>query len=428
MSNEPQVSLQNGIAISDSDCDVAVVGSGLAGLIAAWASAKQAHRVIQISPASSEPDGRTTALLEDSVSYLKELDLWTDLEPMAFPLKTMRIIDATDRLVRAPQVDFRSHEVGLEAFGYNIENRRFADQLSEKLIRLPNYRKIDCGLEKLDLTVENTAQLRLLNGDLLTARTVIGADGRNSPVRESLGIDKRQWQYPQMALVGNFRHSLPHHDISTEFHTKTGPFTLVPLGSNRSSLVCVVDPTQAAQLQDMDNIEINLLMEERMGSILGKVTMERPLKGFPLSGMVASRFGEGPVMLAGEAAHVFPPIGAQGLNLGLRDVREAIRQLERSLTGKADTSNVGGSYSRSRAADINTRTASVDLLNRSLLSDLLPVQMVRSAGLYSLGALSPLRRLMMREGVAPGMAMRSLSHSMAKRPTIKPLARLKSGR
>jgi 2-octaprenyl-6-methoxyphenol hydroxylase len=251
---------------------------------------------------------------------------------------------------------------------------------------------------------------------------VIGADGRNSPVRESLEIETRQWRYPQIALVGNFNHTLPHHDISTEFHTETGPFTLVPLGTNRSSLVCVVDPAQAERLKAMHKNDLNQLLEERMGSILGKVRLERALRGFPLSGMVAKRFGEGPVMLVGEAAHVFPPIGAQGLNLGLRDIREAIRLVGEGLAGRSALSSLGNTYSRARTTDINTRTASVDLLNRSLLSNLLPVQLARSAGLYTLGSLSPLRRLIMREGVAPGLATRSLPLSLSERPGANPIA------
>lgn len=406
----------------NADCEVAIIGSGLAGLIAAWAAASAGWTVTQIAPAIGEPDGRTTALLEDSVAYLKALDLWDDIEPTAYPLKTMRIIDATNRLIRAPQVDFRSSEVGLEAFGYNIENRKFAEQLCEKLLNLPNYTKLECGLDRLDRPEARAVTLHLSNSVSVTTRTVIGADGRNSPVRESLEIETRQWRYPQIALVGNFNHTLPHHDISTEFHTETGPFTLVPLGTNRSSLVCVVDPAQAERLKAMHKNDLNQLLEERMGSILGKVRLERALRGFPLSGMVAKRFGEGPVMLVGEAAHVFPPIGAQGLNLGLRDIREAIRLVGEGLAGRLALTSLGNTYSRARTTDINTRTASVDLLNRSLLSNLLPVQLARSAGLYTLGSLSPLRRLMMREGVAPGLASRSLPLSLSERPGANPIA------
>lgn len=413
--------------ISAKTHDVAVIGSGLAGLIAAWACRQSGLEVVQISPAMAEPDGRTTALLQDSIDYLDQLDLWKNLKAEAFPLKTMRIIDATNRLIRAPQVDFRCQEVDLEAFGYNIENKRLAEQISAGLADLAGYHRIEDTLSDLEIEADGDVSLKTTSGIVVRAKTVIGADGRNSPVRQHLDIDVRQWQYPQIALVGNFSHTLPHNDVSTEFHTETGPFTLVPLGQNRSSLVCVVDPAQAERLQAMEPGKLNRLLEERMQSVLGKITLESPLKGFPLSGMVAKRFGKGPVILAGEAAHIFPPIGAQGLNLGLRDIREAVTLICRAIeadrrdpSAKTATAAIGDKYHAARNSDINTRTASVDLLNRSLLSGFLPVQLVRSAGLYTLGALSPLRRLMMREGVAPGMAARSIKTRFEKR--LRPAA------
>ncbi len=408
--------------IQATTCDVAIIGSGLAGLIAAWACRQSGLDVVQISPALGEPDGRTTALLQDSIDYLDQLNLWENMKAEAFPLKTMRIIDATNRLIRAPQVDFVCQEVDLEAFGYNIENRRLAERISADLTGLQGYSRIEDTLDGLQVEDGGGVVLQTTSGKTVRAKTVIGADGRNSPVRQHLDIDVRQWQYPQIALVGNFSHTLPHNDVSTEFHTETGPFTLVPLGQNRSSLVCVVAPAQAERLQAMDSAALNLILEERMQSVLGKVILESPLKGFPLSGMVAKRFGKGPIVLVGEAAHIFPPIGAQGLNLGLRDIREAVTQISRAISadaknpsGNPATGRIGENYHSARSSDINTRTASVDLLNRSLLSGFLAVQMVRSAGLYTLGSLSPLRRLMMREGVAPGMAARSFRSRIDKK-------------
>lgn len=403
--------------------DLAVVGAGLSGLLAAWAGVRAGMNVVQIAPVAAEPDGRTTALLADSIAYLRDLGLWDDVSDDAFALKTMRIIDATDRLIRAPQVDFVAGEIGLEAFGYNIENRKLASLLQQRLDAEDRYRHVTQALTDLQIRDEGDAEIITTSGEHFRACAVIAADGRESSVRSALNIGERKWQYPQTALVGNFTHTLPHHDISTEFHTPTGPFTLVPLGPNRSSLVWVVEPSRGESLRKADRAELNALLESRMNSILGKVSLESDLKGFPLSAMVASVFGKGPVALVGEAAHVFPPIGAQGLNLGLRDVREAVEHA-RSAMNADRIADFGTGYNRARRADILARTTSVDLLNRSLLSDFVPVQAIRSLGLYTLGTLAPLRRLMMREGVAPGLGFQSLGKHL--RDTLRQQTPLKS--
>lgn len=397
--------------------DAAIVGSGIVGLSAALGAAQRNLQTVLIAPEKGEPDGKTSALLGESVDILKSLDVGEDIRPISFPLKTMRIIDGTRRLIRAPQTDFTASEIGLEAFGYNIENRLLATVLEQHISRFAN---IDRQLASL-ATIETgnisgetgPARLTTSDGITITADLVIAADGRNSMVRKSLAIGEHTWKYPQTALVANFAHTLPHHDISTEFHTETGPFALVPLGYNRSSLVCVVDDAGAQKLPALEGDALNLEMERRMHSILGKVSLESRLKGFPLSGMVAKHFSSGPVMLAGEAAHAFPPIGAQGLNLGLRDIKAALDLL--SSHGTITSQAIAERYGRMRTGDILSRTASVDLLNRSLLTGFLPVQAGRSLGLYAMNTVGPLRRLMMREGMAPGSSRQNPFEAVASR-------------
>jgi 2-octaprenyl-6-methoxyphenol hydroxylase len=248
--------------------------------------------------------------------------------------------------------------------------------------------------------------LTLATSETIGARLVIGADGRASKVRQSAAIDVRKTDYPQTALVMNFAHDLPHRNTSTEFHTETGPFTFVPLGDRRSSLVWVVRPEQAADLIDMTDEALNRRIEERMGSMLGKVRIETRPQAWPLTAQTATIFGNGRSVLIGEAAHVFPPIGAQGLNLSLRDIQTAVDLAVKSRTA-GQPLQIGDTYHRARRADVLSRTAGIDLLNRSLLSEFLPVQAARAAGLQLLSALPPLRHLMMQEGVAPGRSLRS---------------------
>ncbi|MFZ1814325.1 MAG: UbiH/UbiF family hydroxylase [Rhizobiaceae bacterium] len=384
-------------------CDVFVAGNGLAGLTAALAMARNGHEVLVAAPRQTRPDLRTTALLNGSIRFLETLDAWDEARACAFPLSVMRIVDDTGRLVRAPQIDFRSSEIGLEAFGYNISNSVLSACLTKACEATGKVRFIDASLEACKRDGDR-ALIDLSDKTRVEACLAIGADGRQSQVRKDSGFGERAWQYPQTAVVVDFEHELPHGDTSTEFHTPSGPFTVVPNGSGRSGLVWVVTPREAERIKRLEADELNLEIEQRMQSILGKVKTISPLQAWPLAGMVARRFGAGPIVLVGEAAHVVPPIGAQGFNLGIRDV-----ELLHGLAAPgASLSGIGERYHVRRSGDVAVRAASIDVLNRSLLSGFLPVQVARSLALYLLGSVSPLRRMVMREGVTPGEGLRAL--------------------
>ncbi|MBX4941116.1 UbiH/UbiF family hydroxylase [Rhizobium binae] len=390
--------------------EIAVIGGGLAGMIAAIALARGGRNVALVAPLATREDRRTTALMDQSISFLDRLALWEKLRPAAAPLTSMRIIDGTDRLLRAPTTTFRAAEVGLDAFGYNFPNKAMTDILEQATAGEGNISRFPSMAESIEISAERVS-ITLAGGETFAADFAVGADGRGSKLRETAGIGVRNWSYPQSAMVLNFAHSLPHQNISSEFHTKHGPFTQVPLPGSRSSLVWVQDPAEAAARMELPLAELGRLVEAQMQSMLGKVDVEEGVQLWPLSGMMAHRFGKGRIALIGEAAHVFPPIGAQGLNLSLRD----IMALTDILCDRAELpvpADAGDSFDRKRRADIMTRTASVDLLNRSLLSDFLPVQMLRAAGLHILSAIPPLRNLVMREGIEPGRGFRDIPDSL----------------
>lgn len=386
--------------------DVAVSGGGLAGRIAALAFAREGFSTVLIAPDDGREDKRTTALMDQSLAFLQKLDIWDKVRLEAAPLATMRIIDATQRLLHAPTVNFRSAEIGLDAFGYNIPNAPFLSILGEELSKLENVSIRDSAVVRAELGGER-AKLELADGTLVEAALVVGADGRKSLLRDAAGIGVDLRSYPQTAVVLNFAHERPHGGVSTEFHTRTGPFTQVPLPGNRSSLVWVVRPEEAVEILQLPAEALDRRIEERMHSILGKVAVEERPQAWPLSAMTARRFGAGRLALIGEAAHVFPPIGAQGLNLSLRDIETAL-DLAASTRNAGTGLAIGEAYDRRRRADIVSRTAAIDLFNRSLLSGFLPVQMLRAAGLHMLSAIPPLRQLAMNEGVAPGRGFRAL--------------------
>ncbi len=386
--------------------EIAVIGGGLAGMIAAFSLARGGRNVALVAPPAPKEDRRTTALMDQSIRFLDRLTLWEKLKPSAAPLATMRIIDGTNRLLRAPVTTFRAAEVGLEAFGYNFPNKALMDVLEGAVATEGNITRFTAFAEAIEATADSVV-ITLADGEVLTADFVVGADGRKSKLRETVGIDVRNWSYPQAAMVLNFGHSLPHENISTEFHTESGPFTQVPLPGNRSSLVWVQNPSDADARNELSLVELSNVVEERMQSLLGKVTVEEGVQIWPLSGMMAHRSGKARVALIGEAAHVFPPIGAQGLNLSLRDVI-VLTDILCTRPELPIAADAGNQFDRKRRMDIMTRTTSVDLLNRSLLSDFLPVQVLRAAGLHILSAFPPLRNIVMREGIEPGRGLRDI--------------------
>ena len=380
--------------------DIAVVGGGLAGSVAALAAAAQGWRVAFIAPPPPRQDGRTTALLSESIEFLQRLGIWEEIRPVSAPLRTMRILDGTKRLFRAPPVSFRSSEIDLDAFGYNIPNQPMFDVLQSAIHKSGLIERFESPMVSADQSDE-TVSLTLADGTLVTARAALAADGRGSKLREAIGIKVKTWSYPQTALVMNFSHSIGHADTSTEFHTEQGPFTQVPLPGNRSSLVWAVKPEEVDAILALPRQILNAEVESRMRSILGAVEVDGVVQAWPLSSLIAESFGTGRTMLVGETGHAFPPIGAQGLNLGLRDIMQAIQSII-DAGGPEQAPKAVNAFNRQRRIDVTSRTAGVDLLNRALLSSFLPVQALRAGGLAALSAIPPLRLLAMREGMTPG--------------------------
>lgn len=383
------------------DVEIAVVGGGPSGLIATLALAATGADVALIAPPAPPVDHRTTALLSGSVELLEALGAWAAVEPAAAPLRTMRLIDGTNRLIRAPEIAFHASELDLYAFGYNVANKPLTDALAATLSASGTVHRLETTLQSLDLSGPRPV-IAAADGRSVTARLVVAADGRNSKVREAVGIKARMWSYPQTALVMNLEHTAPHHDTSTEFHTETGPFTLVPLGDRRSSLVCVEKPAVAERLAGLPDDALAADLERRARSLLGRFTPSGPRQTWPMSGLQAEALGAGPVVLVGEAAHAFPPIAAQGLNLGIRDIAALAEIVRRRRQAGEDIGvTVRDRYASARRVDVWSRTTGVDLLNRSLLTGFLPVQIGRAVMLQLARDVVPIRRLLMREGLRP---------------------------
>ncbi|RWG27191.1 MAG: UbiH/UbiF family hydroxylase, partial [Mesorhizobium sp.] len=376
---------------------ILIAGSGPAGLIATLGFAEAGFAVTLAGPEAAGGDGRTTALMNPALKVLDRLGVLDELRPQAAPLKMMRIVDATRRLIRSPTVTFRASEIGEEQFGLNLPNKILIPVLAKKVAANPGieWRKSMVDAWRLDA---DHAHASLADGSEVSTSLAVAADGRLSPAREAAGIRASARPYPQSALVLNFSHRSEHGFISTEFHTETGPFTQVPLPGKRSSLVWVVKPETAQELAALDDAMLSVRVEEQMQSMLGRVSVEPGRQVYPLSAASPGRFAQNRVALVGEAAHVFPPIGAQGLNLGIRDIDDLIGIASENRDDPGSRLSLAA-YDTRRRPDILARSSAVNLLNMSLLSDMLPAQLARSAGLNVLGSFAPLRAFFMREGL-----------------------------
>lgn len=400
--------------------DVAVVGGGPAGLAAAIAMAQSGAKTALIARRSPYADNRTTALLGGSIDFLERLEVWPTCKDSATELRVMRLVDDTGRLIRAPEVRFSCDEIGLDAFGYNIENRALVSALEQRAANLASLTRFDDEAAAIN-SAEDAVSVELVNATPLSARLVVGADGRHSLCREAAGIAVRHRDLHQAALTFNVSHSRPHQNISTEFHTPHGPCVFVPLPGDRSSVVWVSEPKEAERLMALSDEELSDAAEARSHSILGKMRVEPGRSRFPLVIEQPVNFARARIALVGEAAHVLPPIGAQGLNMGLRDAAD-IADIVRDASAAGEDPGadaVLGRYASARRPDVMSRTFAIDIANRSLLSAFLPMQSLRAAGLHLIGSFGPLRRLAMREGLAPSWRSSPAVHGATETPVAR---------
>lgn len=379
--------------------DITIVGPGPVGLLAALSLAP-GRRVCLVGPLAEGRDGRTAALLAPSVEMLADLGVWPALAPHAAPMTHMRIVDDSDSLFRPPPVEFAASEVNLEAFGWNVENARLTAALAEAVAADSRIEWRRVLLQ--DVTAGECARLTLADGETIEADLVVAADGRRSRVREAAGIEVREHRYRQTALTTILRHQRSHRNVSTEFHKRAGPITLVPMPPGerpgwRSSLVWVAEPHHAKRLLSLGDEGFATAVELISHRVLGSMEVDGPRGSVPLGAMKAKRFVGERLALVGEAAHVLPPIGAQGLNLGFTDVSTLHRLLAKGRD-PGDPATLG-LYDRTRRADVRLRSIAVDGLNRSLLSGSPLVDAARGIGLGLLGRIGPLRRAVVRAGL-----------------------------
>jgi 2-octaprenyl-6-methoxyphenol hydroxylase len=392
---------------SDHRYDIIVSGAGASGLAATIALARDGYSVLCAGVSDTRPTGRTVALFEGSLRFLRSIDAWATLDPVAQPIRAIRMIDDTGARLTVPPLTLDAADIDLAALGANIENDKLVAGLLAIAGALPNVTLSGTFLETIVFT-DDAVHATDLDGHTATARLIVAADGRKSPARLAAKIGAKAWTYPQVAITALLGHRKPHAGLSTEFHTRGGPCTLVPLqgtaeNPHRSSLVWLMDPREGERRRQLDDGALAIELQHQTRSILGRITLESARGFFPMGGLKVNRLSAPRIVLMGEAAHAFPPLAAQGLNLSLRDIAQLKATLADARARDLDIGALAAlqPYERARRRDIALRTNGVDVLNRSIMTDFGPVDAIRGAGAIALRFIGPLRRAVMREGIVP---------------------------
>jgi 2-octaprenyl-6-methoxyphenol hydroxylase len=391
--------------------DIAIVGAGPVGLACALAFARLSVAATIVAPpydaARAAADGRTTALIGSSVDFLKNINVWPLCAEHCADITAVRIADDRGGILCAPELMFRACELGLERFGANVPNPALLTALAAAARDAPALKWTDTARVTSIVPGATDVCLQLAEGGTMAAKLVVAADGRNSLGPAAAGIDLTWWSYPQAAIAVNFHHSRPHDGVVNELHRRTGPLTTVPLPGRQSSLVWVEEPNEAQRIAQLPDVAFCKLLEDRLQGVLGTIGEVTARTVYPLAAGLAKCMGMRRIALLGEAAHVIPPLGAQGLNLGLRD---AASLAEVVANAKAKGEDVGApdvleTYHKARAADVTARSTGIDLLNRFLLGDLLPVDALRGAAAHLMAQSSSARAMVMRAGLGSVGAM-----------------------
>lgn len=390
------------INVMTHDTDILIAGGGIAGMIATLILADAGQRVLCVDPAKpgSSPDLRSTAFLMPATRVLDKIGLFDQLRDHAAALRIMRIVQARNG-TPTRTVDFDAAEAGEPQFGWNIPNAALRAILPQAIAAHPNadlHSSVSvCGhTPRLNETI-----VRLSDGSHVPARLLIAADGRDSQLREAAGISATRLRYGQKALVFAVRHDRPHDGISTEVHQSGGPFTLVPLAGpdqNRSAIVWMDLGPNIATLQDLDPDAFTAAVNTRSCGVMGPLALDGGVAAWPIIGQYASHLTGPRLALLGEAAHVVPPIGAQGLNMSLADAA-TLADLIRANRSDCGARDLLTRYHRKRWPDMRLRVHGIDALNKASIAGTPLGHSLRDAGLHALMSIKPLRQAAIRGGL-----------------------------
>ncbi len=379
--------------------EAVVVGGGPAGLTAALALARAGRATALVDPTADAlpPAGRTTAVMAPQADFLRALGAWPDAAQAA-PLRGLRIVNRGDD---DEEVLFLADELDLDAFAWNVPNAALVEAV--RAAAADHVVTVRARLGEVDRRRGNW-RLTLDDGRQLDATLLVGADGRNSRVREALKIDARRHDYGQIANTAKLTITGDHDNVSTEIHKPGGPFTTVPAGRDHVNLVRLEPEDEGARLAGLDDAAfLDACMAEDRGRH-GRMVGVEGRAAVPVIGLLAERLAGPGALILGEAAHAVSPLGAQGFNLSLRDAA-ALGELA-AAPGFAKAEQLCR-YERERLAETRLVFWFVDALNRSVQRPELALRLLSGVGLQAVSAWGPVRRAVMARLLHPHLFSRT---------------------
>jgi 2-octaprenyl-6-methoxyphenol hydroxylase len=396
--------LENHPAGMTDDAELVIAGAGLNGMLLGVACAGAGLPVAIVDPLDPAAtldagfDGRTSAIAYGSRLVFDGIGLWPDIAAEAEPIREIRVADDNSPLF----LHYDHRELGSDTpLGYIVENRVLRRALLKRAQAMSSLRLIAPGRISRMEASETGAAAVLDDGARLRTRLVAAADGKDSPLRRAAGINAIEWRYPQTGIVLTVAHARPHAGIAVEHFLPSGPFAILPMTGNRSSIVWTEHADLARRLLTLPDDEFAAELRARFGGFLGATEPVGPLWTYPLALLQAERYVARRLALVGEAAHVIHPIAGQGLNIGIRDIA-ALAEL--IVDARRLGLDIGGEpileqYQRWRRTDALLLAAVTDGLNRLFSNTVEPVRLTRDVGLAIVHRLPPLKRLLMQHAM-----------------------------
>jgi 2-octaprenyl-6-methoxyphenol hydroxylase len=387
------------------DAELVIAGAGLSGMLLAIACAAAGIEVAIVDPQDPAAmldqgfDGRTSAIAYGSRLVFDGIGLWPRIAPDAEPIREIRVADDESLLF----LHYDSADLGPAAtpLGYIVENRVLRRVLLETARTLPTLRLLAPRRILGMAASDGGAEAVLDGGERLRTRLVAAADGKNSPLRRAAGIAALEWRYPQVGIVTTVAHARPHAGIAVEHFLPAGPFAILPMIGNRSSIVWTENADLAPALLALSETDFASDLRARFGGFLGAIEPVGPRWAYPLALMQAERYAGRRLALIGEAAHVIHPIAGQGLNIGIRDVAALAELIVDQRRRGLDIGEplLLERYQRWRRPDALVLAAVTDGLNRLFSNTLPPLRLARDLGLAAVNRVPPLKRLLMRHAM-----------------------------
>jgi 2-octaprenyl-6-methoxyphenol hydroxylase len=384
--------------------DLVIGGAGFAGLALAIALRQglgDSFAVTVVDPAlgaAQSKDPRASAIAAAARRLFEAIEVWQPVEANAQPILDMVVTDSKlDDAVRPTFLTFGGEVEEGEPFAHMIENRHLIDALVKKAKELGI--ELRAGSVSGFKHAANAIEVGLVDGETISARLLVGADGARSQIRETAGIASHGWIYDQSAIVTTVTHEREHNGRAEEHFLPAGPFAILPLTGKRVSIVWTETKNEAERIVALPDAEFHAELEKRFGLHLGDLEVVGARRAFPLGLFTAREFIAERLALVGDAAHIIHPIAGQGLNMGLRDVAalaEAIADAAR-LGLDIGAPDVLERYQRWRRFDTMTMGVATDGLNRLFSNSSDVLRLARDVGLGLVERIPALKRVFIRE-------------------------------